>query len=112
MQAVRVFGSMELKAGMISDDVRQQNMQFWTQQVHREMSTGMVNQDVLEKLNQTGVLSGNKGGGSSDPTGDGPQPVGQPSPPPQAGSSAPPAAAPPATPPPGAAPGLSQPGAQ
>lgn len=101
MQAVRVFGSMELKAGMISPEVRQQNMQFWTDQVHREMASGMVNQDVLEKLGQSGVL--NKQQAPSDPSGEGPQPVSAPQPAP--------AAAPPATPP-GATPPLAPTGGQ
>lgn len=94
MQAVRVFGTMELKAGMISPEMRQQNLEFWKQQVHREMASGMVNQDVLEKLHQSGVLNPKPQG--SDPMGDGPQPIQPPA--------APPAAAPaPTTPPAGAA---------
>jgi hypothetical protein len=96
MQAVRVFGTMELKAGMISPDIRQQNMDFWTQQVHREMSSGMVNEDVLSKLASSGLFA--KKGGNTDPSGDGPQPAAAPTAPPQAGASpqptAPPAAAP------------------
>jgi hypothetical protein len=91
MQAVRVFGTMELKAGMISPAMRQQNMQFWQQQVKREMASGMVNQNVLDKLSGSGVLS--KKPSNSFAPGDGPQPVSAPappSPPPQAGSSTPP----------------------
>lgn len=70
MQAVRAFGNMELKAGMISRDVRQQNMDFWQQQVRREMASGTVNQDVLDKLSASGLFDKR---GSSDPTGEGPQ---------------------------------------
>lgn len=106
MQAVRVFGTMELKAGLISPDLRQQNMQFWTQQVHREMAKGIVNQDVLDKLDKSGILAKKS---PADPTGDGPQSVAAPSPP-QAGASpqpTAPAAAPPTTD--QAPPGLSAP---
>jgi hypothetical protein len=78
MQAVRVFGTMELKAGLISPEMRQQNMEFWKQQVQREMATGMVNQDVLEKLHQSGTLAPQSQ--SADPTGDGPQPIQSPQP--------------------------------
>lgn len=58
MQAVRFFGDMELKNGMISNQIRQANMQFWQQQIEREVRTGAVNEDVLKKLASAGVFKG------------------------------------------------------
>lgn len=58
MQAVRFFGDMELKNGMISPEVRKANMQFWQQQIEREVKTGAVNEDVLKKLAGAGVFKG------------------------------------------------------
>lgn len=58
MQAVRFFGNMELKNGMISSQVRQANMQFWQQQIQREVQSGAVNEDVLKKLAAAGVFKG------------------------------------------------------
>lgn len=101
MQAVRVFGTMELKAGLISPEMRQQNMEFWKEQVQREMATGMVNQDVLEKLHQSGVMAPKSQ--SADPTGDGPQPIQPPQAPTTDASAAQPTAPPPGMP--GATPG-------
>lgn len=56
MQAVRFFGDMEVKNGMISQQVRQANMQFWKQQIEREVKSGAVNEEVLKKLAQAGVF--------------------------------------------------------
>lgn len=58
MQAVRYFGNMELKNGMISNQIRQANMQFWHEQIQREVKSGVVNEDVLKKLAQAGVFKG------------------------------------------------------
>lgn len=58
MQAVRFFGDMELKNGMISNQMRKANMQFWQQQIEREVKTGAVNEDVLKKLASAGVFKG------------------------------------------------------
>lgn len=56
MQAVRAFGDMELKHGLISKQMRQANMQFWHQQIEREVKSGIVNDDVLKKLASAGVF--------------------------------------------------------
>lgn len=58
MQAVRFFGDMEVKNGMLSPQVRKANMQFWQQQIHREVQSGAVNEDVLKKLAGAGVFKG------------------------------------------------------
>lgn len=58
MQAVRFFGDMEVKNGMLSPQVRKANMQFWQQQIHREVQSGAVNEDVLKKLAAAGVFKG------------------------------------------------------
>lgn len=57
MQAMRVFGSMELKMGMISPDVQKANMDFWHQQVAREVQTGKVNEQVLQHIAASGALN-------------------------------------------------------
>lgn len=58
MQAVRFFGDMEVKNGMLSPQVRKANMQFWQQQIQREVKAGGVNEDVLKKLASAGVFHG------------------------------------------------------
>lgn len=97
MQAVRFFGTKELSAGMISNETRQANMAFWQTQVRREMATGQVNEDVLQRLHNSGLFNKQ---GSADPADQGPQPAtpSQPQAPAPAASAAPPLMPPGASP--------------
>lgn len=56
MQACRVFGNMLLKAGMIDDGTRAENMDFWKKQITREVQQGNVSDEVLAKLNKSGAF--------------------------------------------------------
>lgn len=56
MQAVRAFGTLEVQHGMISPDMQKDNLNFWHQQVQREVQKGVVSDDVIQKLVKSGKL--------------------------------------------------------
>jgi hypothetical protein len=92
MQAVRAFGTLEVKAGMITPDVSQANQAFWKQQIQREVESGNVSDGVLQSLSKQGVFDkihqalGTTSGSVNDQLGKKPLPGGADAatPPPQA----------------------------
>lgn len=55
--AVQAFGNMEVKAGMLSPQVRQQNEQFWKEQIQYEVAHHLVDDSVLQKIAKTGAFN-------------------------------------------------------
>jgi len=56
MQAVRIFGDMEMKAGQLSPQIQAANMSFWKNQIQREIKGGRVNDRLIGSLAQKGVF--------------------------------------------------------
>lgn len=55
--AVRDFGNMEVKHGMLSQEVREQNQQFWKEQIQYEVEHHLVDESVLKKIAKSGAFN-------------------------------------------------------
>lgn len=65
IQAVRAFGNMEVKAGLITPEVQQANLQFWKQQVAREVKSGLVTDETMNRLVKSGHLKSPQSAGTA-----------------------------------------------
>jgi hypothetical protein len=84
MQAVRAWGNLALGAGLITDDIKQENMAFWKSQIQREVDSNSVSDEVMSIMQKKGVFdkiheqlgTQTTGGAMSGKVGDMPNPLG------------------------------------